>query len=60
MKSNSNVKPIEPLCKKAMYNTKEDALDMVRYINENYTGRVINVYKCDICGFWHLTSKART
>lgn len=59
MKNIRNVNPIEPPCKKTMYNTKEDALDMVRYINETRTSREINVYKCDICGFWHLTSKSR-
>ncbi|HLN22333.1 MAG TPA: hypothetical protein VK213_14685 [Bacteroidales bacterium] len=57
MKKIRNIDPLEPPCKKTMYNTREDALDMVKYLNENRTGKEINVYQCNICGFWHLTSK---
>jgi hypothetical protein len=49
--------PVEPPCKKTMYNTAEEARDMIRYINEKRVGKEIRAYKCDICGFWHLTSK---
>ena len=53
-------KKIEPFglpCRKTIYQTREDAEDMIRHITETRTGREIRAYKCDICGFWHLTSK---
>jgi len=53
------VSPIEPQCKKAMYNTPEEAQDMVSYIKENRGIQKIDVYKCTVCGFWHLTSKSK-
>jgi len=37
-----------------MYETKEDALETVRYIKEEY-GTVLKVYKCPVCGKYHLT-----
>lgn len=49
--------PIELTCRKTIYNSKEEAEDMIRYINENRITRQIRAYKCSICGFWHLTSK---
>lgn len=52
-----NINPIEPSCKKEMYNSKEDASDMIKYINANFSGKEISAYKCTVCGFWHLTSK---
>jgi hypothetical protein len=58
----SNIKkihPVEPPCKKTIYNSLEEAQDMIRYINENRIVREIKAYKCGICGFWHLTSKSR-
>jgi len=56
----SNIKkitPVNPPCKKTMYNSLEDARDMIRYINENRSTRELHAYKCPVCGFWHLTSK---
>ncbi|MCE5346779.1 MAG: hypothetical protein LLG13_10905 [Bacteroidales bacterium] len=53
------VKSIEPPCKKTMYNSLEEAQDMIRYIRENRTGKEIRAYKCLTCGFWHLTSKSK-
>jgi len=58
----SNIKkidPIEPSCKKAIYNSLEEAQDMIRYIKENRRVKEITVYKCTSCGFWHLTSKSK-
>jgi rubrerythrin len=49
--------PIQPLCKKTIYHSEEEAQDMIRYIKENRNVREIKVYKCTVCGFWHLTSK---
>ncbi|NLJ44615.1 MAG: hypothetical protein GX431_13220 [Bacteroidales bacterium] len=48
---------VEPPCKKTIYHSKEEAEDMIRYINETRVTRDIKAYKCNICGFWHLTSK---
>jgi hypothetical protein len=59
---NSNTKKIpsvEPPCKKAIYNSPEEALDMIKYLNENRTDKTISSYKCTVCGFWHLTSKKK-
>jgi hypothetical protein len=58
----SNIKrisPIEPSCRKAIYNSPEEAQDMIKYIKENRRVKEIHAYKCMICGFWHLTSKAK-
>jgi hypothetical protein len=54
-----NINPIEPPCKKTIYNSLEDAQDMIRYIKENRGGKEIHAYKCMTCGFWHLTSKSK-
>lgn len=53
------VQPMELPCKKTMYNTREEAEDIITYINENHTGKEIHAYKCLVCGFWHLTSKTK-
>jgi rubrerythrin len=58
LKSKS-IDPVEPLCKKAIYHSKEEAEDIVKYLNENRSGKEINVYKCNSCGFWHLTSRKK-
>lgn len=52
------VDPLVPACKKTIYNSIEEAQDMIDYIKENRISREIRAYKCRICGFWHLTSKA--
>ena len=49
--------PAEPPCRKTIYYTLEEAQDMIKYINETRVTRKIRAYRCDICGFWHLTSK---
>lgn len=54
-----NLDPIETPCKKAIYQTREDAEDMIRHIAETRTGREIRAYRCDVCGFWHLTSRKK-
>jgi hypothetical protein len=58
----SNIKkthPLEPPCRKKMYNSFEEAQDEVKYIMENRDVREIHPYKCMYCGFWHLTSKPK-
>jgi hypothetical protein len=53
-----SVPPIEPSCRKEMYHTREEAEDMIRYIQENRVVRALRAYQCPICGLWHLTSKS--
>jgi alanyl-tRNA synthetase len=50
------INPIEPPCRKAMYNSQADALEAIKYMTEI---RVVELktYQCSVCGFWHLTSK---
>ena len=57
---NKSVDPIEPTCKKKIYYTREDALEMIRHINETRITRELYAYQCPSCGFWHLTSKSHT
>jgi hypothetical protein len=52
-----NINPIQPACKKAIYNTREEALEMIAHIKETRVVREISAYRCTICGFWHLTSR---
>jgi hypothetical protein len=54
----NNIDPLQPVCRKPMYNSLEEAQDMINYIRENRVVRDIRAYKCDICGFWHLTSSS--
>jgi hypothetical protein len=54
-----NIPPVEPPCKKTIYYTPEEAQDMIKYLKENRTNKVISAYKCSVCGFWHLTSKTK-
>jgi hypothetical protein len=54
-----NIRPLEPSCKKKAYHTREEALDMIKFIAENRVAREINAYQCTICGLWHLTSKIK-
>jgi hypothetical protein len=56
-KRSGSVDPITPSCKKTIYNSLEEAQDMIRYIKENRNVGELNAYKCPICGMWHLTSK---
>ncbi len=49
--------PVEPVCRKTIYYSLEEAQDMIKFINETRVTRKIRAYRCDICGFWHLTSK---
>ncbi len=51
--------PIVPSCNKTIYNSLEEARDMIRYINEDRAVRELNAYQCTTCGMWHLTSKSK-
>lgn len=51
--------PIEPTCTKTMYNSLEEAQDIINYVRENRDSKEIFAYKCLSCGFWHLTSKSK-
>lgn len=50
------VDPIGPGCKKGMYNSREEAEDMIRHIQETRHTRQLHAYQCDVCGMWHLSS----
>jgi len=54
-----NIDPIQPSCRKAIYNSMEEAQDMIKHIKETRVVREITAYKCLICGFWHLTSRTK-
>jgi predicted RNA-binding Zn-ribbon protein involved in translation (DUF1610 family) len=54
---NKKIQPIEPVCKKTMYSSPEEAQEMIRYIKEHRSTRNLYAYKCPVCGLWHLTSK---
>jgi hypothetical protein len=49
--------PIESPCKKAIYNSFNDAKESIDYLQENKGVKDLSAYKCLVCGFWHLTSK---
>jgi biotin synthase-related radical SAM superfamily protein len=51
-----SVDPIGPGCKKPMYNSLEEAEDMIRYIHETRVTRSLHTYQCPECGTWHLSS----
>jgi hypothetical protein len=59
MGNRKKIDPIEPSCKKAIYQSLEEAQDMINHINETRRVKEINAYKCQICDFWHLTSKSK-
>jgi hypothetical protein len=54
-----NISPIGPPCKKTIYNSPEEAQDMIKYIKESRRVQEIHTYKCMVCGFWHLTSRSK-
>jgi hypothetical protein len=41
------------------YDSKTEAKSGARYANQNYSGNNLVPYKCDRCGFWHLTPTER-
>ncbi|MEZ5071336.1 MAG: hypothetical protein R2751_10300 [Bacteroidales bacterium] len=53
-----SVAPLGPSCRKKSYQTKEEAEDMIRYIEETRMTRRLSTYRCEICGLWHLTSRS--
>lgn len=54
-----NIDPISPACRKTMYNSREEAEDMIRHIQENRVVRALHAYQCPDCGMWHLSSKSK-
>lgn len=50
------INPIEPPCKKTMYDSVEQAMDSIVNINETM-GIKLNWYNCTICKKIHLTTK---
>ncbi len=54
-----SVDPIGPACQKRIYHSREEAEDMVRYIQEQRIVKELFAYQCPDCGLWHLTSKSK-
>jgi len=54
-----SIDPIVPSCKKTIYNSCEEAEDMIRYIQENRVVKELHAYQCTTCGLWHLSSKSK-
>jgi hypothetical protein len=54
----NKIDPIEPKCRKTIYNSREEAGEMIGYLMENRHVPAIRAYKCTVCGFWHLTHKS--
>jgi hypothetical protein len=59
LSNTKKIHPVEPSCKKTIYNSQEEAQEMISYIKDNRSVKEIHSYKCTICGFWHLTSKSK-
>ena len=55
--SRRKIYPIESPCKKTIYNSLIEAKESIVYLQENKFVKDLSVYKCSVCGFWHLTSK---
>ena len=51
------VSPIEPACRKTIYNSNEAAQEAIKYLEETTGVKGLSPYHCVICGAWHLTSK---
>jgi hypothetical protein len=47
--------PLEPRCKKTVYESKDAAQEAIAYVMSGKRVR-LETYQCSICGFWHLTS----
>ncbi|MDP4221857.1 MAG: hypothetical protein Q8868_00980 [Bacteroidota bacterium] len=54
----TKIAPIEPICRKIVYTSREEAEAAIAHIKEIRRVREIHAYRCNICGFWHLTSKS--
>jgi sulfite reductase beta subunit-like hemoprotein len=49
--------PIEPPCKKTMYDSETDAQEMIKYLkSEKGVKEQLHYYACIKCGKYHLTS----
>lgn len=53
---NKKVQPLEPSCAKTAYYSKEDAQEMIEYLQEEKGKKGVKTYQCSKCGMWHLTS----
>jgi hypothetical protein len=52
-----SVDPISPGCNKTIYNSREEAEEMIRHIMETRHVKDLGTYQCPVCGLWHLTSR---
>ena len=53
-----SISPIVPACNKKIYDSREEAEEMIRHIQENRIVKALHAYQCTTCGLWHLTSKS--
>ena len=55
LSNKEKINPVEPPCRKRIYDSKEDAMEAISFVTS--TRRVmLEAYQCSVCGFWHLTS----
>lgn len=54
---NKKLHPIESPCKKTIYDTQDQAKEMIIYLKNEKGIKDLQTYQCHICGLWHLTSK---
>lgn len=48
-----------PSCKKKAYDSRAEAEEMIRYINETRYTKELHTYECLECGMWHLSSSSK-
>jgi len=53
-----SVSPIDPSCRKTIYNSRAEAEDMIAYIHETRITKELHAYQCQVCGLWHLSSRS--
>jgi hypothetical protein len=56
---NTSINPISPGCGKKIYNSREEAQEMIQYIQENRVVKDLHSYQCEVCGLWHLSHKSK-
>lgn len=54
-----SIDPVDPQCRKKIYQSREEAGEMILYIRETRVVKDLHAYRCETCGLWHLTSKPK-
>jgi len=55
--NNKLVSPLGPSCRKKSYASREEAEEMIKYIEETRYTRALHAYECPECGMWHMSSR---